>query len=114
MPDLVIGDRFGASCRPELIDSFEELARRQGFRVERNQPYAGGYITECYGRPELGWDAFQIEINRALYMDERNLEPHSGFVELARRLDELFATFFARQAFEFRTPDLQFYQKAAE
>ncbi|MCU0819503.1 MAG: N-formylglutamate amidohydrolase [Beijerinckiaceae bacterium] len=114
MPDLVLGDRFGASCRPELIESFEALARQEGFRVERNQPYAGGYITECYGRPELGWDAFQIEINRALYMDERTLEPHSGFAVLARRLENVFAKFFAEQAFENRTTDLHFYQKAAE
>ncbi len=114
MPDLVLGDRFGASCRPELIESFEALARQEGFRVERNQPYAGGYITECYGRPELGWDAFQIEINRALYMDERTLEPHSGFPVLARRLEAVFAKFFAEQAFENRTTDLHFYQKAAE
>ena len=114
MPDLVIGDRFGASCRPELVALFEALARQEGFRVERNQPYAGGYITECYGRPDLGWDAFQIEINRALYMDERSLEPHSGFPELARRLENMFAKFFAEQAFEFRTSDLHFYQKAAE
>ncbi len=114
MPDLVLGDRFGASCRPELIECFEALARQEGFRVERNQPYAGGYITECYGRPELGWDAFQIEINRALYMDERLLEPHSGFPVLARRLENVFAKFFAEQAFENRTTDLHFYQKAAE
>lgn len=114
MPDLVIGDRFGASCRPELIEGFEGFARQEGFRVERNQPYAGGYITECYGRPDLGWDAFQIEINRALYMDEHSLEPHSGFFDLSRRLEVVFAKFFAQQAFEFRTSDLHFYQKAAE
>ncbi len=114
MPDLVIGDRFGASCRPEVVEAFEGFARQEGFRVERNQPYAGGYITECYGRPDLGWDAFQIEMNRALYMDERRLEPHSGFPELARRLEAVFAKFFAWQAFEIRTTDLHFYQKAAE
>jgi N-formylglutamate amidohydrolase len=114
MPDLVIGDRFGASASPLLPSLFEEMAREEGFRVERNQPYAGGYITECYGRPALGWHAFQIEINRALYMDERTLEPHVGFADIAMRLRRVFLKFFTEQAFVFRTTDLHFHQKAAE
>lgn len=114
IPDLVVGDRFGASASPVLLGLFEDAARAEGFRVERNQPYAGGYITECYGRPSLGWHAFQIEINRALYMDERSLEPHAGFGEFALRLRRVFLNFFTEQAFVFRATDLQFYQKAAE
>jgi N-formylglutamate amidohydrolase len=114
IPDIVVGDRFGASASPVLLGVFEEMARAEGFRVERNQPYAGGYITECYGRPTLGWHAFQIEINRALYMDEKTLEPHGGFGEIATRLRRVFLNFFAEQAFVFRATDLHFYQKAAE
>jgi N-formylglutamate amidohydrolase len=114
IPDLVVGDRFGASASPVLLGLFEGAARAEGFRVERNQPFAGGYITECYGRPSLGWHAFQIEINRALYMDERSLEPHPGFAEFAQRLRRVFLKFFTDQAFVFRATDLQFYQKAAE
>lgn len=114
VPDLVIGDRFGASAAPDLLACFDEAARAEGFHVERNQPYAGGYITEFYGRPEQGLHAFQIEINRALYMDERSLEPHEGFALLARRLERVFAKFFAMKAFAFRKSDLHFHQKAAE
>jgi N-formylglutamate amidohydrolase len=114
IPDLVVGDRFGASASPVLLGLFEDAARAEGFRVERNQPYAGGYITECYGRPSLGWHAFQIEINRALYMDEKSLEPHAGFAEFSSRLRRVFLNLFAEQAFVFRATDLQFYQKAAE
>lgn len=113
-PDLVVGDRFGASAAPGLLEAFEDLAREEGFRVERNQPYAGGYITEFYGRPDQGLHAFQIEINRALYMDERSLEPHAGFAVLAKGLESVLAKFFAGEAFEIRTTDLQFHQKAAE
>ncbi|MGL5446262.1 MAG: N-formylglutamate amidohydrolase [Rhabdaerophilum sp.] len=114
IPDIVTGDRFGASASPVLLGLFEDAARAEGFRVERNQPYAGGYITECYGRPSLGWHAFQIEINRALYMDEKSLEPHCGFAEFAMRLRRVLLKFFADQAFAFRATDLHFYQKAAE
>lgn len=114
IPDIVVGDRFGASASPVLLSLFEEAACAEGFRVERNQPYAGGYITECYGRPSLGWHAFQVEINRALYMDEKSLEPHGGFSEFAMRLRRVFLKFFADQAFAFRATDLHFYQKAAE
>ena len=57
--------------------------------MERNKPYAGGFITEHYGRPAAGCHALQIEINRALYMDERSFEPAPGFAELASRLREV-------------------------
>ncbi|NWH07789.1 MAG: N-formylglutamate amidohydrolase [Alphaproteobacteria bacterium] len=72
--DIVLGDRFGAACHPEIIRAAEAVFRRLGYRVKRNQPYAGGFSTEHYGRPRLGFHALQIEINRALYMDEERIE----------------------------------------
>ncbi|HEX2255165.1 MAG TPA: N-formylglutamate amidohydrolase, partial [Afifellaceae bacterium] len=60
--------------------------RELGYNVCRNKPYAGGFITEHYGRPAQGLHALQVEINRALYMDEARLEPHSGFARLKRDL----------------------------
>jgi len=114
MPDIVLGDRFGASCAQPLVDVAERLARQLGFRVERNQPYAGGYITEHYGRPMLGWHALQIEINRALYMDETSLTPHAGFAALSDALIALLGKLYAFEAFEIRNSPLQFSQKAAE
>lgn len=114
LPDIILGDRFGASCDPALVDLVETLARDLGFRVERNQPYAGGYITEHYGRPVLGWHALQIEINRALYMDEARLEPHEGFRHVSEALSSLVVSLSEFQAFEKRTTALHFTQKAAE
>lgn len=114
LPDIVLGDRFGTSCAPVLMDQLEAILRRLGLRVERNQPYAGGYITEHYGRVTTGWHAIQIEINRALYMDERNLLPHEGFLPLMKTLERAFMEFIETEAFIFCKSDLHFHQRAAE
>jgi N-formylglutamate amidohydrolase len=88
-PDFVLGDRFGASCMPELTDRASSALQALGYTVCRNKPYAGGFITEHYGRPARGLHALQIEVNRALYMDECNLEPHAGFGRLSSDLSAL-------------------------
>ena len=62
-----------------------------GYAVTRNAPYAGGYTTEHYGRPAKGVHALQIEINRALYLDEARLIPTEGFARLRDDLERLFA-----------------------
>jgi N-formylglutamate amidohydrolase len=85
-PDFVLGDRFGASCMPELTDCAAATLERLGYTVCRNKPYAGGFITEHYGRPARGLHALQIEVNRALYMDEHLLTPHRGFERLSADL----------------------------
>ena len=85
-PDFVLGDRFGTSCMPELTDCAAATLHRLGYTVCRNKPYAGGFITEHYGRPARGLHALQIEINRGLYMDEQRLEPHRGFERLSSDL----------------------------
>lgn len=77
--DIVLGDRFGASCAPELADKAEAVLRALGLSVARNTPYAGGYCTGRYGRPAAGLHALQIEINRALYLDEKTVEPNPQF-----------------------------------
>jgi len=89
--DVVLGDRFGTACAPSLIDAFESAFRSRGFRVVRNKPYAGGFITEHYGEPNLGRHALQIEINRALYMNETNLATVGGFVHLVDALRAIIA-----------------------
>lgn len=118
MPDIVLGDRFGSSCAASVVSAAEQAFAAAGFRVERNQPYAGGYITEHYGRPDLGWHALQIEINRALYMDEARLEMHGGFVGAADALSEavgcLVAAIADSKLFDFHKTALHFLQKAAE
>jgi N-formylglutamate amidohydrolase len=72
--DIVLGDNHGESCAPELVECAEHWLGRRGLRVLRNQPYAGGFTTQRYGRPGLARHALQIEINRALYMDEARHE----------------------------------------
>jgi N-formylglutamate amidohydrolase len=87
--DIVLGDRNGTSCDPALIDFAASVLRGAGYRVVRNVPYAGGFITEHYGRPRDGIHALQIEIARSLYMSETTLELDVGFVTLRRDLVRL-------------------------
>lgn len=88
-PDVVLGDRFGTSCTPILVDYVEAFLRRAGLTVARNQPYAGGFITEHYGNPVAGLHALQIEVRRALYMDEALQTAHAGAGDLARLLMDM-------------------------
>jgi N-formylglutamate amidohydrolase len=76
--DIALGDRFGRTCRADLVDLAHRLLAARGFRVARNRPYAGGFITENYGCPARGMHALQIEIRRGLFMDERTHQPHAG------------------------------------
>ena len=89
--DVVLGDRYGTSCAGALTDVAEAAFAQAGFRVVRNRPYAGGFITEHYGEPSLGRHALQVEINRGLYMDERALAEKPGFSALGARLVGVFA-----------------------
>ena len=82
-PDIVIGDRYGTSCAPVLPDRVEETMSRLGYSVGRNKPYAGGFITEHYGNPASGLHAVQLELNRAIYMDERRREKGPRFAQVA-------------------------------
>jgi len=89
--DLVLGDRFGAACAPRITALVEAEFEAMGYRVARNAPYAGGYTTEFYGRPQAGLHALQVEINRSLYLDEATLEPHEGYARLQKDLERVFA-----------------------
>jgi N-formylglutamate amidohydrolase len=94
-PDMVIGDRYGTSCAPLLPDMVEETMGRLGYSVGRNKPYAGGFITEHYGNPASGLHAVQLELNRAIYMDERRREKGPRFAQVAadfKLLAEALAT----------------------
>ncbi len=71
--DIVIGDRFGASCDRSVTAAATEALRGAGLNVRRNDPYPGGFITENYGRPNLCMHAIQLEFNRGLYMEERTM-----------------------------------------
>lgn len=80
--DIVLGDRFGAACTQKLTILVERELEAMGYRVARNAPYAGGYTTEHYGQPTKRTHALQIEISRALYLDEKTLEPTEGLARL--------------------------------
>jgi N-formylglutamate deformylase len=82
-PDLVIGDRYGTSCAALLPDMVEETFKALGYSVSRNKPYAGGFITEHYGNPASGLHTVQLELNRAIYMDERRRERGPRFRKIA-------------------------------
>lgn len=85
-PDIVLGDRYGASCASKISDTAAHILSRMGYSTSRNKPYAGGYITEHYGKPGKGIHAMQIEVNRSLYMDEGTLQPTNGFSSLKKDL----------------------------
>ena len=90
--DMVLGDRFGAACASLVTSRVEAELEDMGYRVARNAPYAGGYTTEHYGRPIRRTHALQIEINRAIYLDEATLAPTSGFERLKADLERLTRT----------------------
>ncbi|HVH74375.1 MAG TPA: N-formylglutamate amidohydrolase [Stellaceae bacterium] len=91
--DIVLGDCHGAACGKEIVERARRFLERRGFAVALNAPYAGGFTTDHYGRPRQSRHALQIEINRALYMDERSYRKKPGLVrlaaEMARFIEEL-------------------------
>lgn len=95
-PDIVLGDRYGTSCAASVTAEAERILTGLGYSVVRNNPYAGGFNTEHYGRPSKGLHALQIEINRALYMDEDRLERSSRFVQVRNDMTAFAAEMTAR------------------
>ncbi|MEO0328971.1 MAG: N-formylglutamate amidohydrolase [Pseudomonadota bacterium] len=91
--DIVLGDRFGSSCSPKIVYQARAAFEQLGYRTEVNRPYAGGFITEHYGRPFNGLHALQIEINRSLYMDEIMIRESEGFNKLSSDIGEFFELF---------------------
>src|SRR3954471_16989729 len=83
-PDVVIGDRYGTSCAPLLPDVVEQTMAGLGYSIGRNKPYAGGFITEHYGNPASVLHTIQLELNRAIYMDERRRERGPRFPQVVK------------------------------
>ena len=102
---LVAADRVAHGAQ----DTVETTLRALGYTVSRNKPYAGGFITEHYGNPAAGLHAIQLELNRALYMDERRYERTAAFARVARDME----TVAARMA-EVPLEELRPYRAAAE
>ncbi len=94
-PDFIIGDRFGISATAALTEMAIGLLAAMGYTVAHNKPYAGGFITEHYGRPARHLHALQIEVNRGLYMNERTFQKSAGFDALADDLTHFCADLMA-------------------
>ena len=89
--DFILGDAFGQTCNRSLTTLVEETLREMEYTVVRNAPYSGGFITRNYGRPESGVHALQIEINRALYMDETTIERTDELNAVVQNISRLAA-----------------------
>jgi N-formylglutamate amidohydrolase len=87
--DIVLGDRHGAAARGGVTRRIRALFEAEGLRVALNAPYAGGYATQTWGRPDEGFQAVQVEINRALYLEEETLEPSSDHDRFAARIERV-------------------------
>lgn len=94
-PDFVLGDAHGTACAPRATRLVEEALIGMGYRVRRNDPYAGGYVTRHYGRPREGVHALQIEIARPLYMDEARIERLPRMASIRRDLTRLIGSLMA-------------------
>lgn len=86
IPDIVLGDRYGMAAAPLVTRAAELAFEKQGFSHVRNAPYAGGYTTLLHGRRDRDVHALQVEINRALYLDEEVIERSVDFEQVYRRL----------------------------
>ncbi|MBB90649.1 MAG: N-formylglutamate amidohydrolase [Magnetovibrio sp.] len=89
--DIILGDCHGTAAAPAMTALAERLLRELGFSVTRNRPYAGGYTTRHYGRPRAGVHVLQIELNRALYLDEAAIAPKPEMAGITTRLDDFMA-----------------------
>lgn len=88
-PDFVISNGDGATCSDAFIDLVAQCLRGFGYRVGINWPYKGAELIRAYADPAQGRHSLQIEINRALYMDEATLAQHAGYAVLRGHLDAL-------------------------
>src|SRR5262249_29451567 len=89
--DIILGDCHGVSCTPRIVEAARDFLAKRNFTVALNAPYAGGFTTGHYGNPRRNRHALQIEINRALYMEERSYRRRPGFDRLRTEMTALVA-----------------------
>lgn len=97
--DVVLGDRRGSSCSPTFTEAVAVAFRCQGLSVSINDPYEGADLVRTFGMPDRGRHSLQIELNRALYMNEDTREPHAGFDPLQAAIGQVLGQIavFVRQ-----------------
>lgn len=91
LPDIILGDCHGTACTGAVVARAEAAFKAQGFSTTRNRPYAGGYTTRHYGRPKEGIHVLQIEVNRALYLDEERIRRGPDMARVTERLTQVMA-----------------------
>lgn len=89
IPDIVLGNRDGTSCSPCFTDFVYKALENMGYRVSLNDPYKGVELVRRYANPTRGRHSLQIEISKALYLDEKTLEPSRDFKALERNIEVL-------------------------
>ena len=89
--DFVLGDRDGTTCASEFTDFVARVLRGRGYDVRINEIYKGVEIVKRHGRPAAQRHSLQIEVDRALYMDQKTLEKNRGFVQLQADITALIA-----------------------
>jgi N-formylglutamate deformylase len=87
--DFVLGDRDGTTCGPEFTDFVARVLRARGYNVRVNELYKGVEIVKRQGRPAVQRHSLQIEVDRALYMDQKTLEKAPGFAALQADITHL-------------------------
>lgn len=80
---FVLGDCHGTTCAPAVTQTVERVLSDKDYVVVRNTPYAGGFVTRHYGKPQARVHCLQIEINRHIYMDESRIERRPALQTLA-------------------------------
>jgi len=90
-PEIVLGDRFGAAAASDVVDRIEAAMVGAGLRVARNAPFAGAYVTQSHGRPARNRHVVQVEIDRALYMNEQQIRPNNNFRTFKALIDRVVA-----------------------
>ena len=103
-PDIVLGNCFATACNEYVINFVEKIFEGFGYKVSRNKPFAGGFTTHHYGSPQGGLHALQIEINRALYMDEKSIKPNEGIKKLNDDISEMIKS-LSKIEIEFLCPE---------
>ncbi|MCG6884032.1 MAG: N-formylglutamate amidohydrolase [Silicimonas sp.] len=88
-PEIVLGDRFGAAAASDVVDRIETILTSAGLRVARNAPFAGAFVTQNYGRPARNRHVVQVEIDRALYMNEHLVRPNNNFAAFKALIDRV-------------------------
>jgi N-formylglutamate amidohydrolase len=102
--DIVLGDCFASACNEAVISTVETIFTARGYQVSRNKPFAGGFTTRHYGHPQQGRHALQIEINRALYMDEAAIQHNDGMAKMTSDITAVIET-LARIEYDDLLPD---------